>query len=115
LARFPYLNPKDAKSLFKRRQAHHCLGLAVAFETFGLGSMPPLENQLAHVQTPLAWIYGSLDPKFKDIAQCYASQSPQGSIHSCPQKGHSPHLEDPTFFGEFFNTLYSESSSPISK
>ena len=94
LARLQTLNPKQALKLSIHRKSHHPQGLAIAFDSLGLGEMPPLHDHLATIASPITWIYGAEDEKYEKIAQRASELHPSSTLVSIPNTGHAPHLED---------------------
>lgn len=94
LARLRDRAPLKARELLRWRSLHSPQGLAIAFDCLGLGSMPPLHEQLHLLPQETIWIYGEEDKKFEQIARDVAGRSPQIKILGIPHAGHAAHLED---------------------
>jgi 2-succinyl-6-hydroxy-2,4-cyclohexadiene-1-carboxylate synthase len=104
LTRLTHQAPEVSRSLLQHRRHHDPRGIAIAFESLGLGVMPPLHDQVARLRHAVFWFYGEEDPKYQEIAQQARLLNPLIQVVEVPKTGHSPHLED---FDQFWIILSS--------
>jgi 2-succinyl-6-hydroxy-2,4-cyclohexadiene-1-carboxylate synthase len=112
LARLQTLNPKQALKLSIHRKTHHPQGLAIAFDSLGLGEMPPLHDHLATIASPITWVYGAEDEKYESIARQASELHPSSTLVPVPHTGHAPHLEDFEMFWDQVSHLLRREEPP---
>ena len=106
LARLSERNPHEASRVYAHRISHQARGLAIAFDSLGLGKMPAMHHKLNQLENNIIWITGSEDQKYVSIAEQAISLSTEQfehiNINGC---GHSPHLEDINLFCMTLNEI----------
>ncbi|MFO8030620.1 MAG: alpha/beta fold hydrolase [Cyclonatronaceae bacterium] len=70
---------------------------------FGTGSMPPLWDELHHLQKPVLLITGESDPKFCDLAERMARLLPNAHHETIPNAAHRVHVDNPA--GYLFSVI----------
>ncbi|MEQ8718151.1 MAG: 2-succinyl-6-hydroxy-2,4-cyclohexadiene-1-carboxylate synthase [Acidimicrobiales bacterium] len=70
-------------------------GLARSLRGGGTGSMAPLHDRLARLDTPALFLAGGLDAKYRAIAHELAQLTPAGEARVIDRAGHAAHLERP--------------------
>ena len=106
LARLSERAPMVARRLADHRAQHSPQGLALAFDSLGLAEMPPLADSLPALKTPIWWIYGEVDDKYRAIAERVSALHELSQCLEIPGCGHSPHLEDIEAFWEVSQELF---------
>ena len=94
LARLHDVNRKEAERIAVHRKSHDPKGLAIAFDSLGLGEMPPLHDELMLITHPIYWIYGAEDEKYQLIAHQASALHTSSVPVPIYGTGHSPHLEN---------------------
>ncbi len=62
---------------------------------FGTGSMPPLWDELHHINIPVLLVTGASDPKFYDLADQMARHLPNARHEMIPNAAHRVHVDNP--------------------
>ncbi|XP_024934015.3 protein PHYLLO, chloroplastic isoform X2 [Ziziphus jujuba] len=100
-------HPKFKQIVASRLHHEDVQSLAKLLSDSSVGRQLPLWEDLKHTETPLLFIVGEKDSKFKAIAHemCYtidssrktsdASSSDVYELFEIPDSGHAPHLENP--------------------
>lgn len=73
----------------------------------GTGAQPSWWSQLDRLDMPVLLITGSLDVKFKRIAQEMKKMLPNGRWEEVEGAGHAIHVEDSQKFGTIVNEFIS--------
>lgn len=101
------LPPKTRKKIREQRLRQNPIGLANSLKGMGTGAQPSWWGQLDRLTMPVLLVTGSLDGKFKKIAQEMNEILPNGHWKEIEGAGHAIHVEDHKIFGtiisEFMN------------
>ena len=84
--------------LREQRLRNRPLGLANSLRGMGTGVQPALWEQLYALSVPTLLLAGTLDQKFKVIAEQMATYLPKVKVAIIPDAGHTIHLEQPKAF-----------------
>ncbi|AKP48224.1 MULTISPECIES: 2-succinyl-6-hydroxy-2,4-cyclohexadiene-1-carboxylate synthase [Bacillus] len=95
------------KKIREQRLRQHPLGLANSLIGMGTGAQPSWWSQLDRLDMPVLLITGSLDVKFKKIAQEMKKMLPNGRWEEVEGAGHAIHVEDSQKFGTIVNEFIS--------
>jgi 2-succinyl-6-hydroxy-2,4-cyclohexadiene-1-carboxylate synthase len=87
--------PEAAQRLIARRRE-----IARSFVDWSLGSQEPLWDRLPEITTPVLWIAGEKDAKFREIAERAAALTPNGVLEIAPNAGHRVPWDAPDWFAE---------------
>jgi 2-succinyl-6-hydroxy-2,4-cyclohexadiene-1-carboxylate synthase len=92
----------DAAKLAQRQQRlrHTAPGLAESLIHHGLGEMPDLRPQLAHVKASVDIVAGERDVKFAELGRALATIIPGARLSIVPGAGHNLLLERPALCSE---------------
>ena len=92
----------DSTKLAQRQQRlrHTAAGLAESLVQHGLGEMPDLRPQLAHIRTSVDIVAGERDAKFAELARELATIIPGSRLNVVPGAGHNLLLERPALCSE---------------
>ena len=94
--------PPDAAELESRLEGT-AAGLASSLRLAGTGTQEPLWDQLDRLSTPVLVIAGSLDSKYRALAERLAAAiGPRADVRTIAGAGHACHLEKP---GEFVDIV----------
>jgi 2-succinyl-6-hydroxy-2,4-cyclohexadiene-1-carboxylate synthase len=77
------------------RRQHHPAGLARAMHVLGLARMPNMWPLLPQIHLPIALLAGSMDAKFRALAEQMRGLLPTSSLEVVPNAGHNILLERP--------------------
>lgn len=83
-------------------------GLARSLRAGGVGAMTPLHGVLETCRVPTAFIVGSEDAKFINIAMELASTMPNAKVEVMANAGHAAHLEQPKAVAQVFRDCQDE-------
>jgi 2-succinyl-6-hydroxy-2,4-cyclohexadiene-1-carboxylate synthase len=87
-----------------QRLRHSAEGLAQSLLAHGLGCMPDLKPDLAHVVTPVDLLVGERDQKFVDLARDLLTVLPRARLTIAPRCGHNVLLERPDIVSALLRT-----------
>lgn len=93
----------DRATLDRKRQerlSHDPAGLARSLRLTGLAEMPNYREHLAQIQVPLTLLAGSLDHKFRNLAEQMAKTVAHADLCIVDGAGHDLLLERPEFITE---------------
>lgn len=76
-------DPEAGQRLIARRRE-----IARSFVDWSLGAQPPLWDRLAEISTPVLWVVGENDTKFRELAMRAVSLIPNGHLAIAPASGH---------------------------
>jgi 2-succinyl-6-hydroxy-2,4-cyclohexadiene-1-carboxylate synthase len=89
-----------------QRLGNSAAGLALSLRGSGTGSMAPLHDVLADIETPMCWITGALDTKFTEIAAQVCSTNHRFEQVTITDAGHATHLEAPDAVAEAIRSFW---------
>ena len=89
------IRPDWHASLQQTRGKHTADGLAASLLQFGQGTTPNQWPQLKQLNIPVLLLSGSLDKKYRTIAERMETILPKSKHHCINDAGHMPHLEQP--------------------
>lgn len=95
-------DPVKFRKLFKRRLKNDPLLLARSLKLMGVGVQPSLWDDISAISSPLLFIAGDLDSKFKELALEMGNLCPQAKVCIIKNCGHNVHFEKPQ---EYFDTV----------
>jgi 2-succinyl-6-hydroxy-2,4-cyclohexadiene-1-carboxylate synthase len=95
------------KKIREQRLRQHPIGLANSLIGMGTGAQPSWWSQLDRLNMPVLLITGSLDVKFKKIAQEMKKMLPKGHWKEVEGAGHTIHVEDSQKFGTIISEFIS--------
>jgi 2-succinyl-6-hydroxy-2,4-cyclohexadiene-1-carboxylate synthase len=72
--------------------------LAVAMRRFSLAGQPDFSERLRRWRTPLLWVTGDEDWKFRDLAAWLRQTGARAEFASCPHAGHRVPWDNPVEF-----------------
>jgi 2-succinyl-6-hydroxy-2,4-cyclohexadiene-1-carboxylate synthase len=86
---------REYPALLERRRRGHPSALAAVAVPLGLGSQPPLWEDLARGSTPIVFVAGERDPRYCAIGQALAARAPRVRFRAVPGASHPVHLFAP--------------------
>jgi 2-succinyl-6-hydroxy-2,4-cyclohexadiene-1-carboxylate synthase len=89
------LGPKTVERIRAQKLLNSPEGLARSLRGGGTGSMAPLHHCLARLDTPVLFLAGELDAKYRAIARELAEITPTGEARVIDRAGHAAHIERP--------------------
>lgn len=89
------LGPRTIASIRAQKLRNSPEGLAGSLRGGGTGSMAPLHDLLASLDTPALFLAGESDPKYRAIAHELANLASAGEARVIDGAGHAAHLERP--------------------
>lgn len=92
------LPPQVRKRLRMQRLRNSPTGLANSLRGMGTGAQEPLWDRLNEMMTPALIVAGTLDLKYRLIAQEMARALPHAELEFIHGAGHAVHLERPELF-----------------
>ena len=99
--------PEDSAGLDARRR-NTVAGLAAALRLMGTGAQDPLWDRLHEIRVPTMLVAGSLDAKFRALAERMAGLLPDANVVTMNGCGHACHLEAPDAFVGALDTFVNE-------
>lgn len=96
---------EEYQKIIKRKLTNSKKGLANSLRGFSTGKMKSLWNQLSELNFRVLLITGSLDNKYKMIADKMTSLLPQSEHEIISDAGHNIHLEKPKEFIKLVNNF----------
>ncbi|KAL8128672.1 hypothetical protein V2J09_017827 [Rumex salicifolius] len=104
-------HPKFDRLVENRLQHHDVRALAKSLSGLSVGRQTPLWEELEYCKTPLMFIYGEKDEKFKKINQDICTQIIKGVNHDVvevPESGHAIHVENPLALIRLIRQLFTK-------
>ena len=99
-------NKNDWDSQNNIRSNHNKYQLAKSLESFSVGRMNYLENELNLFDFPVYLISGENDEKFFKISHKLMKLNSNVTHYRVNSCGHNTHLEDPKLFTDIINNIY---------
>jgi 2-succinyl-6-hydroxy-2,4-cyclohexadiene-1-carboxylate synthase len=100
------------ESLRRQRLQNSALGLANSLRAMGAGAQAPLSRRLREVRVPVLLLAGSLDDKYRRLAQRMEAELPHARVEIVPDAGHAVHLEQPDVFAQLVRSFLEECALP---
>lgn len=92
------LSEKTLDSVRAARRRNHAAGLAGSLRGAGQGAMPDLAPMLSAIRCPALFVTGSLDTRYRVLADGMADAIAGARHLTVPAAGHNVHLERPEAF-----------------
>lgn len=89
------LGPQTLAAIRAQKLRNSPEGLVRSLRGGGTGSMTPLHDRLARLDTPSLFLAGEFDAKYRAIAHELAEITPAGEARVIDRAGHAAHIEQP--------------------